>query len=388
MPARAGRRRRCCARRPRAAWRCASSPARSSRPTGSTSGVEVLDDARRASERENGSLLGADHRALQPRVAAVPPRVASTTRSPRSARRSTTRPRRGSPTSRPHALCSAWRCSNRTSPTQAAAAVDVEPRPDVDRARSCGRSCGAAGADRARAGPHRGRARADRRARATSSELTGARNPALLDRGQVEILALLQAGDRRPGARRSPRRISSARAPWGAPRTLGAALRGLGAHHDRRRTRHGDRAAERVARWCSSDRRGARADAHADRAGRRAAARRPAPRRARAARAGARHGRPARPASRWHGGPRGAEGRRARGRGAPRCRASRSLTPAEHRTATLAAEGKTNRAIAEELFVTVKAVEKHLRAVYAKLEIGSRRSSPRMLARPARLGRS
>ena len=50
-----------------------------------------------------------------------------------------------------------------------------------------------------------------------------------------------------------------------------------------------------------------------------------------------------------------------------------SLTPAERRVADLAAEGRTNRQIAESLFVTPKAVEFHLANAYPKLGIGSRR---------------
>lgn len=49
-----------------------------------------------------------------------------------------------------------------------------------------------------------------------------------------------------------------------------------------------------------------------------------------------------------------------------------ALTPGERRVAELAAEGVTNRAIAQSLFVTVKAVEWHLRNVYSKLDIASR----------------
>ncbi|WP_026910730.1 ATP-binding protein [Patulibacter minatonensis] len=49
-----------------------------------------------------------------------------------------------------------------------------------------------------------------------------------------------------------------------------------------------------------------------------------------------------------------------------------SLTPAERRTGELAAEGLTNREVAETLFVTRKTVEVHLGRVYAKLGIGSR----------------
>ncbi len=50
-----------------------------------------------------------------------------------------------------------------------------------------------------------------------------------------------------------------------------------------------------------------------------------------------------------------------------------SLTAAERRVAALAAEGLTNRQIAEQLLVSVKAVEWHLSNVYRKLEIRSRK---------------
>ena len=49
-----------------------------------------------------------------------------------------------------------------------------------------------------------------------------------------------------------------------------------------------------------------------------------------------------------------------------------SLTAAEQRVARLAAAGHTNREIAEQLVVTVKAVEWHLSHVYRKLGITSR----------------
>ena len=57
-----------------------------------------------------------------------------------------------------------------------------------------------------------------------------------------------------------------------------------------------------------------------------------------------------------------------------------SLTPSERRIAELAADGRTNRDIAQELFVTPKTVEMHLSAVYRKLEIPSRRDISRVLA--------
>ena len=49
-----------------------------------------------------------------------------------------------------------------------------------------------------------------------------------------------------------------------------------------------------------------------------------------------------------------------------------SLTPSERRIAKLAAAGRTNRDIAQELFVTPKTVERHLGNVYRKLGISSR----------------
>jgi DNA-binding NarL/FixJ family response regulator len=49
-----------------------------------------------------------------------------------------------------------------------------------------------------------------------------------------------------------------------------------------------------------------------------------------------------------------------------------SLTPSELRIARMAAEGMTNREIAQSLFVTAKTVETHLRHVYPKLEVAKR----------------
>ncbi|MFF7242073.1 AAA family ATPase [Streptomyces collinus] len=49
-----------------------------------------------------------------------------------------------------------------------------------------------------------------------------------------------------------------------------------------------------------------------------------------------------------------------------------SLTPSELRIAVLAAEGLTNREIAQNLYVTPKTVEVHLSSVYRKLRISSR----------------
>jgi DNA-binding CsgD family transcriptional regulator len=57
----------------------------------------------------------------------------------------------------------------------------------------------------------------------------------------------------------------------------------------------------------------------------------------------------------------------------PAAEQSSDLTPSERRVAELAAGGRTNREIANELFVTVKAVEWHLGNVYRKLDVRGRR---------------
>lgn len=57
-----------------------------------------------------------------------------------------------------------------------------------------------------------------------------------------------------------------------------------------------------------------------------------------------------------------------------------ALTPSERRVARMAAEGLSNKEIAQMLFVTVKAVEVHLSSAYRKLDIGSRRELPSALA--------
>jgi DNA-binding CsgD family transcriptional regulator len=49
-----------------------------------------------------------------------------------------------------------------------------------------------------------------------------------------------------------------------------------------------------------------------------------------------------------------------------------ALTPSERRVAELAADGHSNRAIAQELYVTTKTVDNHLARAYGKLGISSR----------------
>jgi DNA-binding CsgD family transcriptional regulator len=49
-----------------------------------------------------------------------------------------------------------------------------------------------------------------------------------------------------------------------------------------------------------------------------------------------------------------------------------ALTPSELRVARLAAEGCTNREVAQALFITTKTVADHLGSSYSKLSITSR----------------
>jgi DNA-binding CsgD family transcriptional regulator len=59
-----------------------------------------------------------------------------------------------------------------------------------------------------------------------------------------------------------------------------------------------------------------------------------------------------------------------------------ALTPSERRVASMAANGMTNREIAQALFVTRKTVEVHLSSSYRKLGITSRSLLPGALAAP------
>ena len=56
------------------------------------------------------------------------------------------------------------------------------------------------------------------------------------------------------------------------------------------------------------------------------------------------------------------------------------LERSERRIAQMAAEGRTNREIAQTLFLTLKTVETHLSHTYRKLDITSRVELPRALA--------
>jgi DNA-binding CsgD family transcriptional regulator len=56
----------------------------------------------------------------------------------------------------------------------------------------------------------------------------------------------------------------------------------------------------------------------------------------------------------------------------PRLRGIHALTPSELRVARLATEGRSNREVAQALFITTKTVQDHLSSAYGKLQINSR----------------
>jgi DNA-binding NarL/FixJ family response regulator len=60
-----------------------------------------------------------------------------------------------------------------------------------------------------------------------------------------------------------------------------------------------------------------------------------------------------------------------------------ALTASERRVAQLAAEGLSNKEVAQTLFVTIKTVEVHLSSAYRKLEISSRTQLDKALLTPA-----
>ena len=65
-----------------------------------------------------------------------------------------------------------------------------------------------------------------------------------------------------------------------------------------------------------------------------------------------------------------------------------ALTASERRIAELAAEGLTNREIAQTLFITARTVEGHLTHVFTKLDVKARTALPAALAAPTRAVRA
>jgi DNA-binding CsgD family transcriptional regulator len=180
-------------------------------------------------------------------------------------------------------------------------------------------------------------------------------------------LALLQLGRRHDARQLADAELADVRV-FGAPRALGIALRAAGLARERKAGLALLR--ESVAALDGSPARLERARSLADfgaalrRSGERAAARDPLAQALElAARCGAR---PLAARARDELRAAGARPRRAWRTGVG------ALTPSELRVARLAAEGRSNREIATELYVTLKAVEGHLAHVYAKLGIEGR----------------
>ena len=187
--------------------------------------------------------------------------------------------------------------------------------------------------------------------------------------------ALLRLGRARGARELAEAELADVRA-FGAPRALGIALRVAGLARGRRARARAARA-NRWPRLRSSPALLERARSLAElgaalrRAGQRAAAREPlAEALDLAARCGAR---PLAARAREELKATGARPRRAWRTGVE------ALTPSELRVARLAAEGRTNREIAHELYVTLKTIEGHLSRAYAKLGIEGRAQLPQAL---------
>jgi DNA-binding CsgD family transcriptional regulator/tetratricopeptide (TPR) repeat protein len=198
-------------------------------------------------------------------------------------------------------------------------------------------------------------------------DAVGIRSPSITQWRSRAALALMRAGDGAQARALAAEEVELARR-WGAPRALGMALRV-----------HGlavggaaglDLLCEAVEVLEASPAKLERARALADygaalrRAGRRVDAREPL--RAAVELAQTCGATPLAEAARTELVATGAKPRRQALSGAD------SLTPSERRVAAMAADGMTNRDIAQSLFVTPKTVEVHLSSVYRKLDIGSR----------------
>jgi DNA-binding CsgD family transcriptional regulator/tetratricopeptide (TPR) repeat protein len=211
-------------------------------------------------------------------------------------------------------------------------------------------------------------------------EAVGGGNPALVAWRSHAALALLRLGDQDEARRLAREELELARA-WGAPRALSAGLRTWGlAEGGRNGLVSLEEAVEVVA---DSPARLEHAKARTEfgaalhRANRRAEAREQLRRGlelatlCNAAPLVARAGTELRAT--------GARPRRIALRGVE------SLTPSEKRVAEMAAQGPTNREIAQALFVTPRTVEVHLTSTFRKLQIGSRSQLAAALREPPAL---
>jgi DNA-binding CsgD family transcriptional regulator len=206
------------------------------------------------------------------------------------------------------------------------------------------------------------------------SEALGIRNPAFLPWRSVAALALRELGEVEEAAARAAEEVELARG-FGAARPLGVALRGAGL------VAGGEEGLglleESATALAGSPARLERAHtlvalgAARRRAGRRADAREPLATGLELAEA-------------CGAAPLAAAAREELAAGGARVRAggrwdADALTPSELRTCRMAAEGRSNPAIAQALFVTRATVESHLHAAYRKLGITSRAALPEAL---------
>jgi DNA-binding CsgD family transcriptional regulator len=211
------------------------------------------------------------------------------------------------------------------------------------------------------------------------SDALGSRNPAFMAWRSQAALALLQLGDQDEARRLAAEELELARI-WGAPRALGAALRAAGLAEGGARGLGLLEEAVEVLTNSSAKLEHAKArtelGAALRRANRRSEAREQLRRAVELATiCGAR---PLAARANTELRATGARPRRIALSGVE------SLTPSERRVAQMAAEGPTNREIAQALFVTSKTVEIHLSSVYRKLEISSRSQLPTALAEHSR----
>ena len=193
------------------------------------------------------------------------------------------------------------------------------------------------------------------------------RNPALVAWRSPAALALLQLGERDEARRLVAEELELARG-WGAPRALGAALRAGGLIEGGKRGLA--QLGEAVEVLSSSPAKLEHAKARTElgaalrRAGQRAQAREHLRRAVELASICGAAALAVRAETELLA--TGARPRRVALSGVE------SLTPSERRVAEMAAQGPTNREIAQALFVTQRTVEVHLTSIYRKLDISSR----------------
>ncbi len=210
-------------------------------------------------------------------------------------------------------------------------------------------------------------------------EAVGSRNPAFIAWRSPAALALLQLGEREEASRLTSEELELART-WGTPRALGAALRAAGLVHGGEQGLALLREAVKVLTGSPAKLEHAKARTELGAALRRANRRSDAREQLRhalelATICGA-TSLAARAESELLA--TGARPRRIALSGVA------SLTPSERRVAEMAAQGPTNREIAQALFVTQRTVEVHLTSIYRKLAISSRAQLAAALAEPAR----